>query len=391
MPLPSAKPAAPSLLCCAPEADLPEPAPAPSPPPGGPPRAGRGRGLVALLISLGAAAWFAADVRWGPLEATLRAVRPPWVLAAVGLLLFEFVLRAWRWQVLLRPGGPVPLRHLLVAQIIGAAANTVLPLRAGELAKPWVAARRTGRPISTVVATAVMERIYDLFGLLTVLVTMAAVLPSEAQARPEHAGLVLTIKAWGAAFGGIALTCMGVFFVLATREQAARGRFLQILRLGPPAVRPLFLGLFDGFVAGLGNTRDLRGLAQAAALSAWLWFDGALAIWCLFQAFSMELPFGAACFTASAIALTVALPQAPGFLGVFHVAMEKTIQLWGEAEPTAEGFALVFWAVSFLPVTSVGLLAWAREGLRVGELVGDGARPGPAAPPLPPGIDARDA
>jgi hypothetical protein len=71
--------------------------------------------------------------------------------------------------------------------------------------------------------------------------------------------------------------------------------------------------------------------------------------------------------------------------------MEKTIQLWGEAEPTAEGFALVFWAVSFLPVTSVGLLAWAREGLRVGELVGDGARPGPAAPPLPPGIDARDA
>ena len=62
---------------------------------------------------------------------------------------------------------------------------------------------------------------------------------------------------------------------------------------------------------------------------------------------TMSHPFGAACFTGVAIALTVALPQAPGFVGVFHVAMQKTMILWGQGDADANGFAIVFWAVSF--------------------------------------------
>ena len=77
----------------------------------------------------------------------------------------------------------------------------------------------------------------------------------------------------------------------------------------------------------------------------------------------MDLPFGAACFTAVAIALTVAIPQAPGFLGVFHKAMEMTMVLWGQSDAAAQGFAIVFWAVSFAPVTAIGVLAMWREGL----------------------------
>ena len=69
-----------------------------------------------------------------------------------------------------------------------------------------------------------------------------------------------------------------------------------------------------------------------------------------------------------AIALTVALPQAPGFMGVFHVAMEKTMLLWGETSAEAQGFAIVFWAVSFLPVTCVGIIALWNEGLALKEL-----------------------
>ena len=121
--------------------------------------------------------------------------------------------------------------------------------------------------------------------------------------------------------------------------------------------------LFDGFVAGLGNARDRKGLVQAGMLSVWMWMNGALAIYCLFQAFGMSLPFGAACFVAVAIALTVALPQAPGFIGVFHIAIEKTMVLWGQPVTSSKGFAIIFWAVSFLPVALVGLLALWQEGM----------------------------
>ena len=119
---------------------------------------------------------------------------------------------------------------------------------------------------------------------------------------------------------------------------------------------------------GLGSSRDRKSIGQAAVMSVLMWLNGALAIWFLFQAFRVDLPFAAACFTGVAIALTVALPQAPGFIGVFHIAIEKAMLIWGLAPHESKGFALVFWSVSFVPVTVVGLIAMWREGLSVREV-----------------------
>ena len=337
----------------------------PSPPP---PRRGL-RFAIAVVVSVAALSWFVAGVDWAPLLDTLADVKLGWVLVACGILVFEFVLRALRWRVLLRPlGVEARVSDLFAAQVVGAAANTLFPLRAGELAKPLVAAERTGRSFVEIVATTVMERVFDLFGMVSVLVAMVVVLPTVADG-PEGE-LVRNLKLYGGAFGGIALLALGVFFVLASGDARARRVFGTILKLGPPPVRPMFMGLFDGFVKGLGSARDVGALARAGGLSVWMWFNGALAIWCLFQAFSMALPFGAACFTAVAIALTVAIPQAPGFLGVFHKAMEMTMVLWGQSDAAAQGFAIVFWAVSFAPVTAIGVVAMWREGLSPARLKG---------------------
>lgn len=321
---------------------------------------------LGVAVSLGAAAWFASGVHWGELGVALAEVKPLWVALAALLLLGEFAIRAVRWLILLRPlGARARLVDLWAATVIGAAANTLLPLRAGEVAKPLVATRRTGYPLASVVATAVMERVFDLFGMLSVLMGMVLVLPDSADADHQ---LVTNLKLYGGLFGLAALSCMGIFFGLATRPYSARAAFARIAGLGPRPAANFALLLFDGFVAGLGSTRDRKGLVQAGALSVAMWFNGALAIFCLFKAFSMSLPFGAACFTAVAIALTVALPQAPGFIGVFHVAMEKTMLLWGQGSAAAQGFAIVFWAVSFLPVTVFGLLAMWREGIHMNDL-----------------------
>ena len=81
--------------------------------------------------------------------------------------------------------------------------------------------------------------------------------------------------------------------------------------------------LFDGFVKGLGNSTDTSGLWISGMLSVGTWLNGAFAIFCLFKAFSLTLPFGAACFISVAI-LSVLRCRRPGFVGVFHVAIETT-------------------------------------------------------------------
>jgi len=326
----------------------------------------RKRLVIAVLISVGALVWFVQGVEWDALWGSIQGIHLGWVLLSSLILLGEFGIRAFRWNVLLRPlGKTVKTQDLFAAQVIGAAVNILLPFRAGEIAKPVVAARRTQHPLAAVVATAVMERVYDLFGMVTLLVLMAVVLAPDAGvgASAENQILVTNLKKYGGLFGLFALSCMLIFFVLATREQTARRTFAAIVSISPPPIRDRFMDLFDGFVLGLGNTRDRRGLIQAGVLSIWMWLNGAVAIWCLFQAFDIPLPFGAACFVSVAIALTVALPQAPGFIGVFHIAIAKTLVLWGQQDNLAKGFAIVFWAVSFLPVLGVGLVALWKEGM----------------------------
>lgn len=334
--------------------------------------------LLGILISVVCTVLFLWSVDWGALGGALGSVHLLPVLGACVLLLGEFVLRAFRWKVLLRPLAPdARVRDLFVATVIGAAANTLLPLRAGEIAKPLVAARKTGVGIPQVVATAVMERVYDIFGLICVLMTMVLVLPTDPGRSASDAVLVDNLKLYGGIFGGVALTAMLVFFGLASQGAKAGAIFRRITSIAPGPVANRFNQLFDGFVEGLANARDPHGLWQSALLSMAIWFNGALAIYVLFRAFELTLPLGAACFTSVAIALTVAVPQAPGFFGVFHVAIEKTMLLWSVDGTPAKAFAIVFWAVSFLPVTATGLLAMWTEGLSLGGLWTQGASDSP--------------
>ena len=64
------------------------------------------------------------------------------------------------------------------------------------------------------------------------------------------------------------------------------------------------------------------------------------------------------------LAAIVAVPQAPGYWGAFQVAVSSSLMLFGAGESFAKASAILFWAVSFVPVTVIGLLAWWRSGYR---------------------------
>ncbi len=321
-----------------------------------------GFALGALLLG-----WFLYTTEWSSFLAALARVHLGWVALSAIILVGEFVLRAIRWRILLAPVAPrATFRTLLSATLIGGAVNTLLPARAGDLARPLVAHRRTGVPLAPIITTNVVERVFDLVGLLFVLLLALALLP---KVQGPEGVLVENLRRYGLLLGMAGMVGMVALFFVARRKSWLQPRIELLVTKLPARPAELINRVLGGLMDGLAAMARPTDILAAIAVSMVLWFNGALSIYVLFQAFDIPLPFGASAFTAVALALTVVLPQAPGFVGVFHMAIERTLVLWGLAVSPAKGFAVVLWGVSFLPVTLLGLVALWREGISLSSLL----------------------
>lgn len=330
--------------------------------------------LLGIVFSAGFLWWFVRDIEAAEIGRSFGAISWPFVLLSALVLLSEFVLRALRWRLLLDPIRPTRFAPLFEATVIGAAGNTLLPMRAGDIARAVVASGATGIRLTTIVATNIMERVYDLFGLVAILFLTFALLPDNLASTPEDLERIEKLSFYGKIIGLAALSGMVVFFGIAKHPARARGFVAFFCRPLPRPLQTKIKDLTGAFVTGLAATQSARNVWSAIGLSLLLWGNLSLAIFLLFKAFHLQLPFAAACFITVAIALAVVIPQAPGYLGVFQSVIEVTLSLWTGAELFAhsgatviaqdiKAFAIVFWAVSFVPVTLLGLMRLKAAGM----------------------------
>src|SRR5690606_35619174 len=120
---------------------------------------------LALLVTALFLALFLRGLHWRELGEALGSVRVEWVALAVVFALADYGLRALRWTVLYRHvDAECPVDVLWRGTAIGAALNTFIPLRGGDLVRPAYVARRRGVPFTTTLSTTVVERLMDLVG-----------------------------------------------------------------------------------------------------------------------------------------------------------------------------------------------------------------------------------
>src|SRR4029453_321102 len=132
---------------------------------------GRARPLNRLKLAIGVAisaallVYLFRSVDLAELGRQLRGAHWGWMLVAIGMAPLQLWVRGRRWWYLFPPGSnPQGIR---AAMMIGYMANTVLPLRAGEVVRVYVVARRWSasgaperiHPFWTTQATLVVERV----------------------------------------------------------------------------------------------------------------------------------------------------------------------------------------------------------------------------------------
>jgi uncharacterized protein (TIRG00374 family) len=290
--------------------------------------------------------------------------RPGLILAAVGVTLMTYIVRAWRWQALLRPIGQARFRTAFRTTVIGFTTTFLLPARIGEILRPYLLARTEGLKFTATFATIIIERLLD---VSTVVMLFAFALPFV---NVDVGREVKTASAIAAAGAAVALVLL---FMLAGHPERL-GRWAgSLARHLPARIAHATEHLVRTFAEGLLVMRHPGQLVLAAFWSVPLWVLIALGVWLTSLAFDLTFPFLGSFLVLALLAAGVSLPT-PGGVGGFHYTYLLALtQFFGAPRDASAAAAMVLHAVSFVPVTILGLVFMWQDGLTLGGLKGMGA------------------
>lgn len=222
---------------------------------------------------------------------------------------------------------------------------------------------RSGIPIGVSFASILLERVFDLIVVLMGLGVCLASFPGGASAG----SLALARKA-GMILGAIVVGIVLFLVVLKTNPRLVRVPLRSILTLLPSEFAERIEKIVNSVIEGLtviGSVWEVMGILVVSIAH---WSLVVLATWVAAMAFDLNLSPVGALLIFTFTSLAVVLPQAPGFLGVYQVAVETSLALLGAAITPAKGFAMLWWMLSILPITVVGFLVMSLEGLSLAQV-----------------------
>ncbi|AHG90506.1 Lysylphosphatidylglycerol synthetase/glycosyltransferase AglD [Gemmatirosa kalamazoonensis] len=335
------------------------------------------RSALGIVLSAALLWWTLKDESLTGIWGALRGANVWWFLVASAVCMLIFPLRALRWQVILEPvAGRLPYGPLWRATCIGMMVNNVVPYRAGELARAFALTREVPNiSFATVLASLAVDRVFDAVVLL--LLTFAPLLDP---AFPWNA------SAHALPIGAIARTALVGVVVLLALLYALVFFPNRLIRLFELATRRVAPGIerrgaeaLAAFAEGLGV---LRHPGRFVAVFMWTlvhWIVQVASIWIGFFALGIRVPFGAALLLNGVSSFASVLPAAPGFFGQFELSSKLSLRVYGVRDTLAVGWALGYHVLTFIPITIVGAVYFARLGFSLRELTASGERDEPRA------------
>ena len=187
------------------------------------------------------------------------------------------------------------------------------------------------------------------------------------------------VKAGGLLAAAASVAGLAVFFVLAGHPERLGRLALRIERVLPARLARAVAGFVETFAQGLAVMRQPGRLLVSLLLSFPLWLSIAAGIWVTSRAFHMTFGYLGSFLVMTLLVVGVGDADARGrsadFTRRIKIAVVTFFGVAGRRRPSAA--AIVLHAISFVPVTLLGLVFMAREGLSLGrmrEMAGDGSK-----------------
>jgi glycosyltransferase 2 family protein len=273
----------------------------------------------------------ARKVDWSAAGTILSRAAVAPLVAAILVNIFSVALRGVRWWIFLRRVGVSSMPLAIRGAIVGAGFNNLLVANGGDAARALLVARASGATRTAVLATLVLDRIFDpfCFGLLLFVATFIMPLPAQlSHARPIAGVALIVVIALLAALVKAPERAVGA----AASDEGWRSR--------ARAFRQQAVGLATA-----------RRFVPAAAISIAIWALQIVTFGLAARSVGIALPLAG---DVSAMLLTNAglvLRATPGNVGYFQFAYAVAVSRFGVATESAVAAAVLLQMVQIIPTT----------------------------------------
>jgi uncharacterized protein (TIRG00374 family) len=311
--------------------------------------------------------WAFREVDLARMWVVVRSADPLFLSLVIVVTFFQYVIRAWRWGILLEPIRKAGFKNPLSSILVGFAANCILPARLGEFIRANYLGHLEDISGSSTFGTIVVERLFDAFTLLLFLLIglMGTTFPGE----------------WRATSGSLRTT--GVFLLLfyilviiflvgfKYKAKPFLNLLEKILFFLPHHFRSKCIDMVWNFSQGLVLLKSPNRWIQAVLYSLLLWFTSLYQIELIEQSIGLTLPYIATFLIMAMASFGVMIPSAPGFIGTFHLSVQYGFIFYGVGKEEALSAAILWHAAMVFPTILFGLVAFLLLQVSFGKLSED--------------------
>ena len=311
-------------------------------------------GLALSVVFL----WLALrNVEWSGVGSAWRGARLDLLALGTALLAGSWFVAAIRWRVLLSGVAGLRIRDAFAFIMIGYLANTVLPLRLGDLARASLMGRRKNAGISRALGSIASERLMDVLMLVALTLALMRVLEIPAAIQAGLTGMV--------AAGLVGL--VGLMAVSLNRKHLPRlTAFLA--KIVPHRLADRVTTLLGNFSSGADVLHRPAGFLAVVALSAGVWLAAGAGTLAWVTAFHLDVPWYAGFFVLVMVNLGSAIPSSPGYVGVYHYLAMLALSLWTPDRNATLAYAIGTHALNMLANVGLGSFYLTREGVSLRSL-----------------------
>jgi glycosyltransferase 2 family protein len=316
--------------------------------------------LLGFSVSAVIIGWLIYSLNWQEVATKLVGINY-WALLPLILISFiHFFLRAYRWRYLLPVTQDNPtIINLFGSMMVGNLATFILPLRAGEFVRPYMLTMFSRHSFSIGLASVVIERFLDLsMVLISFAITVSFV--------PE---LPTWVYQSSVALGILAVLLLLFIVAGAIFQNLVMHIVDRMLKIIPQSLRKFARSFISDLLAGTKVISNPINLARVVLLTIVIWTTCFASFYITFSFFSMQYSWLLSVTLGVIVALAVAAPSAPGFLGAYQLGCIVSFALFGLGREEAVAYSIVSHLFQYAFIITVAGVFLVTRNIKLSQVI----------------------